>query len=252
MTENLNATEANPEPSTGEPRKRTSRRQTTLVTWEKGLLIVVRLALAYLFFTQLWWKVPPDFGCVDNYSFTEDSNGDDFLSSRQGERTQGLCDWLGIQSFHAEHTPWRVFMANLDNEGEPEIFLDLTFVRQLNGWAVNNIVMPNIQIFGWLIWLAEFSIFALLGLGLFSRLGGLIALGVSLQLAAGLAGITNPSEWEWIYLNMFFISLAVIATAPGRFFGLDHFLIPRLERLETSDNANTSRLAKLGLFFTGR
>jgi hypothetical protein len=36
--------------------------------WELWLqrfaLVVLRLGLAYLFFTQLWWKVPPTFGCT--------------------------------------------------------------------------------------------------------------------------------------------------------------------------------------------
>ena len=30
---------------------------------QKAALVVGRVALAYLFFTQLWWKTPPTFGC---------------------------------------------------------------------------------------------------------------------------------------------------------------------------------------------
>lgn len=216
-----------------------------LATWQKVLLVVVRLALAYLFFSQLWWKVPPTFGCPADYSFTTGiiDNGRIRL-----DRTSGLCDWLGIQSFYAENREWRVFESNLDNTGTPEIFINLTFVRQINGWVVNNIIMPNIQIMGWLIWLAEFSIVVLLGLGLLSRLGGFIALGVAGQLAAGLAGIPSPYEWEWVYLNMAFLAIAVIAMAPGRFFGIDTLLIPRLKAMAASGN----RIGQIGLFFTGQ
>ncbi len=37
-------------------------------TWPEGrlqraVLVVARVALGYLFFTQLFWKLPPQFGC---------------------------------------------------------------------------------------------------------------------------------------------------------------------------------------------
>lgn len=229
------------------------RSQTSaLATWQKVLLVVVRLALAYLFFTQLWWKVPPSFGCADDFAFT---TGTITAEGRIDElnRTSGLCDWLGLQVFYAEYyngefRDWRVFEANLDNEGAPELFLNLTAVRQFNGWIVENIIMPNIQFMGWVIWLSELAIVVLVGLGLFSRLGGLIALGVAAQLTVGLAGIPRPFEWEWVYLNMVFLAIAVIAIAPGRFFGIDSFLIPRLQTMAAGGN----RLARVGLFFTGQ
>ncbi|NDJ59999.1 MAG: hypothetical protein GYB67_02675 [Chloroflexi bacterium] len=226
-----------------------TRGSITLTNLQKALLIVARLALAYLFFSSLWWKVPPTFGCPEDYAFSSGqlSSGGTFVSF--DNRTSGLCDWLGIQHAYATVGPdWLVFVTNLDNTGDPEIFLNLTPLRQFNGAIVGDIIMPNIQLFGWLIWLAELSIVILVGLGLFSRVGGLIALGVSLQLTVGLAGIRNPAEFEWIYLNMVFLSLVIIAMAPGRFLGIDALLIPRLTRAE----ANGSRLASIGLLFTGR
>ncbi|MDZ4767577.1 MAG: TQO small subunit DoxD [Chloroflexota bacterium] len=208
---------------------------------EKILLLVVRLGLAYLFFTQLWWKVPPTFGCPADYAFT---TGTVDAGRIRLERTTGLCDWLGIQKFYAENRPLRALEANLDNTGTPELFLDLSALRQLNGWVVTNVIMPNIAVMGWLIWLAELSIVLLVGLGMFSRLGGLIALGVSAQLYVGLGGIPSPYEWEWVYLNMVLLSVVVIATAPGRFYGLDALLIPRLKRMNNP-------IARLLLIFTG-
>ncbi|MDZ4769905.1 MAG: TQO small subunit DoxD [Chloroflexota bacterium] len=211
-------------------------------TLEKVLLLVVRLGLAYLFFTQLWWKVPPTFGCPADFAFT---TGTIDAGRIRLDRTTGLCDWLGIQKFYAENRPLRALEANLDNTGAPELFLDLSALRQLNGWVVTNVIMPNIAVMGWLIWLAELSIVLLVGLGLFSRLGGLIALGVSAQLYVGLANIPSPYEWEWVYLNMVLLSVVVIATAPGRFYGLDALLIPRLKRMNNS-------IARVLLIFTGR
>ena len=67
----------------------------------------------------------------------------------------------------------------------------------------------------------------LLLLGLFSRLGALIAVGVSAQLLIGLSGIPNPYEWEWAYNTIFVLALVLFAFAPGRVFGIDTLLRPR-------------------------
>ena len=53
-------------------------------------LLIVRIGLAYLFFTQLFWKFPPNFGCPADYTFTT-ANADGKLT-----RTTGLCDWIGV------------------------------------------------------------------------------------------------------------------------------------------------------------
>ena len=49
--------------------------QTKVVTWEETLkkvvIVVGRLALAYLFFTQLFWKMPPTFGCIFQNSWVK-------------------------------------------------------------------------------------------------------------------------------------------------------------------------------------
>jgi uncharacterized membrane protein YphA (DoxX/SURF4 family) len=222
-----------------------TREKTVVTNWQKVLLVVVRLSLAYLFFTQLWWKVPPSFGCPADFAMT---TGEIQEGRIRLARTSGLCDWLGIQSFYAANRELRAFEANLDNQGAPEIYLNLSALRQFNGWVVDTIIIPNITWTGWVIWLSELAIVILVGLGLFSRLGGLIALGVSMQLYIGLGGIPNPFEWEWVYLNIVFVSVVVIAMAPGRFFGIDTLLIPFLKKLE----ANGSPVGRIGLVFTGR
>ncbi|MCA9870316.1 MAG: hypothetical protein KC487_08070, partial [Anaerolineae bacterium] len=72
--------------------------QSSLPRWEevlrKVILVVARLALAVLFFTQLWWKMPPTFGCPSDYAFTTATTENGRLRL---QRTSGLCDWIGIE-----------------------------------------------------------------------------------------------------------------------------------------------------------
>jgi hypothetical protein len=204
--------------------------------WEQRLrtivLVIGRLGLAYLFFTQLWWKTPPDFGCPSDYAFTTGSVEGGRVTL---QRTSGLCDWIGIENVWADQ-PRPFFVANLDNSGAPEISIDLGWAAKLNNLFLENIVMPNIRWFGWILWGAEALIFLSLFLGLFSRLGGLTAVAVSGQLMIGLSGISNPYEWEWAYNQMVLLSLLMFGFAPGRVFGVDAWLRPRLQAAAERDN----------------
>ncbi len=201
--------------------------QSTLPRWEsilrKVILVVARLALAVLFFTQLWWKMPPTFGCPADYSFTTSTVENGRLRL---QRTSGLCDWIGIEQVYSTQ-PRPLLVANLDNKGDPEISINIAPIARLNGIFLEKVIQPTIQFSGWLLWLAEATIFVTLLLGLFSRLGGLIAVGVSAQLLVGLSGIPNPYEWEWAYNTIFVLALVIFAFAPGRVFGIDALLRPR-------------------------
>jgi hypothetical protein len=213
-----------------------------VVRWEQRLkqaaLIMARLGLAYLFFTQLWWKAPPTYGCPADFRFTAGTPA-------QLQRSGGLCDWIGIESVYATQ-PHRLLVANIDNRGAPEIAIDIGWLARLNGTFIDTIVKPNIRWFGSVIFFTEAFIFASLFLGLFSRLGGLVALGMSAQLTIGLAGISNPYEWEWSYINMVLLALVVFAFAPGRILGVDTLLRPRLRTAA----AHGSRIAKVVLALT--
>jgi hypothetical protein len=186
------------------------------------VLVIARVALAYLFFTQLFWKLPPNFGCPADFSFTTGTVEEGRLRL---QRTSGLCDWIGVEVVWSTQ-PRPFFVA--DFPGPSRLAVDLGWAARLNGLFLENIVMPNMRWFGWIIWLSEAFIFVSLFFGLFSRLGGLVALGVSAQLMIGLAGITNPYEWEWAYNQMVVLSLVMLGTAPGRVFGIDAWLRPRL------------------------
>ena len=192
--------------------------------WERWLqqaaLVLLRVGLAYLFFTQLWWKTPPTFGCTADFRFTTGTPA-------QLQRSSGLCDWIGIEAVYATE-PRPFFVANIDNRGAPEIVIDLGWAARLNGAFIENVVKPNIAWFGYLIFASEAFIFISLFFGLFSRLGGLVAIGMAAQLMIGLGGIGNPYEWEWAYNNIVLLAILAFAFAPGRYFGVDALLRPRL------------------------
>ena len=195
---------------------------------QQVVLVIARIALAYLFFTQLFWKLPPTFGCPSDFKFTTGTPG-------QLKRTSGLCDWVGLETVWSDQ-PRPFFVTDMRPAGGPRLAVDLGFLASLNGAFLKGFVQPNIRWFGWVVWGMEAFIFLTLSLGLFSRLGGLVAIFQSAQLMIGLAGISNPAEWEWSYNLMVVLSLVVFAYAPGRVFGLDAFLRPRIEKVAERGN----------------
>lgn len=196
-----------------------------------ALLVVARIGLAYLFFTQLFWKLPPSFGCSNDFHFTT-ANADGSLM-----RADGLCDWLGIESVWA-HRPRTLLHARF------HIGIPIGWAARANGVFIDHVVKPNIRWFGWVIWGSEAFIVLSLALGLLSRLGALVAIGIAAQLVVGIAGISDPEEWEWGYILILLLAVILFATAPGRIFGLDARLRPRL--LAASD----SRIARFLLRLT--
>ena len=86
---------------------------------------IARLALGYLFFTQLWWKVPPSFGCPPDFAFTQEVGG-------QLKTSSGLCDWIGRESVYARQ-PRQFFVADLHSVGGPTLALDVGLIARANG-----------------------------------------------------------------------------------------------------------------------
>ena len=211
-----------------------------LTRLQKVVLFITRIFLGYLFFTQLFWKMPPTFGCPSDFAFTTGSVENGRLKL---QRTSGLCDWIGIESVWAEQ-PRPFFVADMSPIGGPRLSVNLGWLARLNALFIDSVVMPNIQWMGWLIWGAEAFIALSLILGLFTRLGGLVAVAISGQLMIGLAGISNPYEWEWAYNQMVMLSLVIFAFAPGYILGIDQLIKPRLEASAESG----SRVARYLLY----
>jgi thiosulfate dehydrogenase [quinone] large subunit len=94
-------------------------------------------------------------------------------------------------------------------------------------FILNNVFLTHFILLGALVWSAECLVGLLLIFGLFSRLGGLLAMVLSLQLYVGLA--YAPGEWYWTYGMLVLIGLALIAVPSGRRLGLDQLLAPRVQ-----------------------
>jgi thiosulfate dehydrogenase (quinone) large subunit len=103
---------------------------------------------------------------------------------------------------------------------------------------IQNVFLTHFSILGTCVWAAEFLVAMLLLFGLFTRLGALLALVLSIQLYVGIA--YAPGEWYWGYGMLLMISLTLLAVPTGRRLGLDQMLLPWLNQ-----KARNSRLARL-------
>jgi len=105
-------------------------------------------------------------------------------------------------------------------------------------WLVENVVLPNFILFGYLVLLLEFSLGAFLLAGLLTRLWAVI--GIVQTSAITLSVLNAPNEWHWSYWLMFVAHFVLLATAAGRVAGLDAILRPRWRQ-------SSSRVAALAL-----
>jgi uncharacterized membrane protein YphA (DoxX/SURF4 family) len=102
-----------------------------------------------------------------------------------------------------------------------------------------NVLIPNWVFFGWMTLITETVIGVSLILGLFTRLGSLVAIGMALNITIGILSV--PHEWVWTYAMLVMLPVIFLFTGAGRSFGLDSFLAPWLDR--AADDGH--RLARL-------
>jgi uncharacterized membrane protein YphA (DoxX/SURF4 family) len=102
-----------------------------------------------------------------------------------------------------------------------------------------NVMIPNWTFFGWMTLITETSIAVSLILGVFTRLGSLVAIGMAVNITIGILNV--PHEWGWTYVMLIMLPALFLLTDAGRSFGADAFVAPRLQ----SAAANGSRVAKL-------
>ncbi|GAB3232131.1 hypothetical protein GCM10027447_27660 [Glycomyces halotolerans] len=95
-------------------------------------------------------------------------------------------------------------------------------------WFLENVVVPNFTVFGWLVLAIETSLGAFLLIGLFTRAAAL--LGLVQTVAIALSALAAPHEWYWAYLLMGLVHLLLLATAAGRYGGMDGLLRPHWQR----------------------
>ncbi|MCZ3388651.1 MAG: TQO small subunit DoxD [Actinomycetia bacterium] len=91
---------------------------------------------------------------------------------------------------------------------------------------VENVILPNLPFFGWIVLFTEAAIGATLLVGFATRLMGLVAVG---QAGAIFLSVSQtPGEWPWAYYLMMVGGLVLAGIGAGRVLGLDAVLRPRL------------------------
>ena len=102
-----------------------------------------------------------------------------------------------------------------------------------------NVLIPHWTFFGWMTLITETFIGVTLILGLGTRLGSLVAIGMAANVTIGILGV--PHEWGWTYTMLIMFPVVFLLTDAGRSFGVDAFLVPPLDRAA----AGGSRLGQL-------
>lgn len=154
-------------------------------------LLISRMVVGILWFAQLFWKLPPSFGCPPNFGVTTDISA----------RTTGLCDWVGIMTLYSRW-PFQAFL-------------------------VKSLVVPNLAWMGWIIFLMETFVAISLIMGILTRLGGLTALLQAINLYIGVSAA--PGEWPWTYIMLAILGLIFMTIPAGRIVGMDGWLRPLLQ-----------------------
>jgi hypothetical protein len=84
---------------------------------------------------------------------------------------------------------------------------------------LKDVVLPNMTIFGPIVFLAELVFAGSMILGLAVRLVGALAVAYALQLWLGLYG--NPAEWPWTYMFLAMLMFLFALEGAGRSLGFD-------------------------------
>jgi thiosulfate dehydrogenase (quinone) large subunit len=129
-----------------------------------------------------------------------------------------LCGLLWLQNVGWKTPPDFGGVANFVNEGIEHPVLPPF------SWVLENVIEPNVTLFGWGVLFLEATLAATLLLGLATRLFALV--GAVQALTIGLTVAYAPNEWGWSYWMMVAAHLLLFACAAGRTFGLDGLLRP--------------------------
>lgn len=80
-------------------------------------------------------------------------------------------------------------------------------------WFFENLVAPNLGVFGWITLFSEAALVALLMSGRYLRFAAV--LGIVQAAGIGLAVANAEGEWYWSYLLMMALHVAILVLAPG-------------------------------------
>ncbi len=87
---------------------------------------------------------------------------------------------------------------------------------------MKDVVLPNMKVFGPIVFVAELVFAGSMMLGLAVRFVGVLAIAYTLQLWLGL--YDNPSEWPWTYMFLALLTFMFVIEPAGRSLGLDAWL----------------------------
>jgi len=93
---------------------------------------------------------------------------------------------------------------------------------ELQSALVRDFVLPNIAVFGPLVYVIEVFIGVSLILGVTTRLGALLGALMAINLWLGLSDA--PNEWPWTYMFIIVVHLIYVIDPPGRSLGIDALL----------------------------
>jgi hypothetical protein len=90
---------------------------------------------------------------------------------------------------------------------------------ELQSVLVRDLVLPNIAVFGPLVYAIEVAIAVSLMLGVLTRVGATLGAVMAINLWLGL--YNAPGEWPWTYMFLVVIQLIFVIDPPGRSLGVD-------------------------------
>src|SRR3984893_7961472 len=93
---------------------------------------------------------------------------------------------------------------------------------ELQSVLVRDLVLPNIAVFGPLVYAIEVAIAVSLMLGVVTRVGAALGAVMAINLWLGL--YNAPGEWPWTYMFLVVIQLIFVIDPPGRSLGVDAIL----------------------------
>ena len=153
---------------------------------------------------------------------------------------------LGVMWLQA--TLWKLpptFTGNPDGSGGLRKWIGLTAEGAAFGFHrafARDVILPNFHFFAFQVWAGETAVAVMLMLGIFTRLGSLIAVLLSLNLWLGLYNV--PHEWGWTYAFMALLMGFLIATRAGRALGADALVGPQLTQRLLPQNPRLAQLVE--------
>jgi uncharacterized membrane protein YphA (DoxX/SURF4 family) len=93
---------------------------------------------------------------------------------------------------------------------------------------IKNFVLPNMTLFGPIVFLAELTFAVSMILGVAVRAVGIVAMLFVLQLWLGIYRPGDPAEWPWAYIFLVMLMFIFALYAAGRSLGLDAWLRRRV------------------------